>query len=187
MLVDDPILETTESALTVSARQQSSVRRKLLFWGLFCIGGTAVAMLLVPSLRNFYEPMDIVVPGLALLVGVALLLAAARTTSTLVELARVNLQEGTVVITGDVAPIMQGQSRRIWMDEIASVIFGMTRYEVESRKGVTVEAFTVCLRLFDGSILPVVEASPLKQELFEVAKALSAVCHAPIEQAGLGA
>jgi hypothetical protein len=187
LLVDDPIFESNDTELSVYARQKSGVRRKLVFWGLMCIVGTAVAMLLVPSLRNFYEPMDVVVPAIAVLTGVGLLVAAGRPNPSLVLLAHVDREEGTIRVTGDTAPVMQGQERVVWHDEIASIVFGLTRYEFEHKKGVTVEAFTVCLRLFDGSVLPIVEASPLKQELFEVAKALSAVCHAPIEQAGLGA
>ncbi len=187
MLVDEPIFESDDTQLTVYARVQSGVRRQLLFWGLMCIVGTAVAMILVPGLRNFYQPMDVVVPAIAVLTGVGLIIAAGRPNPQLVVLAQVDREEGTIRVTGDAAPIMEGKSRTVWLDEVASIVFGLTRYEFEDKKGVSVEAFTVCLRLFDGSVLPVVEASPLKQELFEVAKALSAVSQAPIEQAGLGA
>jgi hypothetical protein len=91
-----------------------------------------------------------------------------------------------MVVSADVGPQMDGKSRTIWLDEIAAVVFAMTRYQVGRRQEVTMEAFTLCLRLFDGSILPVVEASPRKRELFLLAEEIAAAAQAPLEQAGLG-
>ena len=177
----------TDAALFVRARQPNPVRRKQIFWGLTCLGVTAACLALVPSLRNFYELSHVIPVATAILVGVVLLASAGRPKPELITLARFDLDQGMVLIHGHVAPQMDGEPRTVWLDEISSIVFGMTRHPVGNRPGVTMEAFTLCLHLFDGSVVPIVEASPKKLELYQIGKTLSELTHAPLQQAGLGA
>jgi hypothetical protein len=102
LLVQEPILHATERTLTVYALQANAARRKLIFWGLTCLGVTAVCMILVPSLRNFYDPLDAIIPAVAVVLGVVLLALAGRPRPALIQLAKMDLETGVVTSAGEI-------------------------------------------------------------------------------------
>ena len=89
------------------------------------------------------------------------------------ELAMIDGPRGTLALVG---------KPQFSLAEIEEVVFGLTRYP---EAGVKVQVFTLLIRVGD-TLFPVVEASPDKGLLFEVAKVISRLSGAPLKQVGEG-
>ncbi len=150
------------------------------------MGGTFLMMMLVPSWRDFAEPVNMVVPLMTFAFGAILLAVGGRPTRREISLARVTPQDARLHIYPQASSMMEGQTRSVWFDEVEAIWFGMTRFELEQGSEVKVEAYTACVKLWDGSVIPVVEASLDKKVVFDVAAIVSQSVGAPLEQVGLG-
>jgi hypothetical protein len=101
-----------------------------------------------------------------------------RTSLVPVSLARIDLQLRHIEVEG-AAPLH--------FAEVSEVVYAMVKYPVDmSARAVKVDAFTVMLRNADGDLLPLLEASPDKNEVFMIAKACASWTGLDITHVGLG-
>lgn len=183
-LLTDP----SRRAHLVIDQRSDSRGNALRFWGGLAIAAALAIFVLRPQLHDVSDPW-----GLAMVVGVAavgavMIAAAGRPKTSRVNLAEVRLDEGVVEIFPEASTEFTDLRRTVWFEEVAYVVFGLTRFPLHSGKGAPrVEAFTVCLHLFDKSVIPVIEATTDKSNGFLIARQLSEALGVPIEQAGIGA
>ena len=186
-MIDKPTIRADgDSTLLVDLRTLA-IGQRLRFWGMLLIGGSVLMTIMVPSWRNFDEPLDAFIPLLTVAAGAVFILLGGRPGVTEVPLARLMPLDGLVRIYSNASPVLEGRDRDIWTDEVREILFGLVRYPRDlARPEVTVEAFTVCLNLYDGSIVPLVEAAPDKLVTFNIARAIGAALDVPVSQTGLG-
>ncbi len=185
-MIDQPVVELHGDRAVVLDRRVHHPGAKTRFWGGLLIALAILGCILVPSVRNFDEPIDILVPLVTAVAGAVMLLVSGKPSTRDVSLAEIQLEDSVIHVTGNAAKVMPPQGRNILVDEVENIIFGMTRYPLENDKRVRIEAFTVCLSLFDGSIVPVVEATTEKVAAYRVAKFLSESLRLGIIQTGAG-
>jgi hypothetical protein len=185
---DKPSVQESSDGWVVVDHRKVHPGARMGFWGGLMMGGSSVSCLAVPVLRRF-EDMGwtlLVVATFAL--GAMLLVAGGKPEEKIVELAHLDADHAEIHVRAEASALMPAGGRAVGFDEVRSVVFGATRFPPDLAKPeIKVEAFTVCLELYDGSVLPVVEASPQRVESFQVARFLSHATGAPMLQAGLGA
>lgn len=184
-MIHKPVILPGPGSLTVADHRHDQPRERLRFWGMVLLGLAFLSVLMVPQFRST-DPQALLVPGLTAALGAVFWVLAGRAEEKRVPLAHVSATEGLVRILPTASSQFQDVSREVWFDEVEDVLFGMTLFPVSPGSDVRVEAFTVCLRLFDGTILPVVEASLDKAAPFHVATVLSETLGVPVHQTGLG-
>ena len=186
-MIEEPTTRPEGSTTLIFDHRTATSGQRLRFWGAFLIGATALMTVAVPRWRSFDEPIDLIVPLVTVAVGSILILLGGRPTRLEVPLARLMPQDGLMRVYASASEVLEGQDRDIWMDEIREVLFGLTRFPLNpARPEITVEAFTVCLLLYDGSIVPVVEATGDKLVAFNLANAMGESLGVPMSQTGLG-
>lgn len=185
-MIDNPIVRLDGQRLLVIDMRRHHPGAALSFWGVVVMLGVVIAMLLIPSWRQWSEPSGLVVPLMTFAVGTVLLMIGGRPRLREVMLAEVALEDRQLTVWPAASSLLEGKARRLWLDEIDTLLYGLTRFPLEREGGVEVEAYTVCLRLFDGAIIPVVEATVDKKVALDVASALSRALEIPVEQVGIG-
>ncbi len=186
-MIEQPTISHDEGTILILDHRFDRSGQRLRFWGGVLIGGALLLTFLVPSWRRFDDPIDLVIPLSTVVIGSILIMLAGRPTARQIPLGRVMPQDGLVRVYAAASRVMGGRDRDIWIDEVESVLFGMTRYPMdEARPEVKVEAFTLCLTLYDGSVVPLIEASPDKGASYAVALAVGESLGVPVIQAGLG-
>ncbi len=157
------------------------------FWGGLLMALSAVACIMIPGVRRFEDMTGVILVLSVAAVGAVMLLLSGRPTIETIPLASLDLDHGRMKIYQEASSVIPPEGRELWFDEVRHVVFGMTRYPMDERKpDIRVEAFTVCLEMMDGAVLPVIEASPEKLASYKVATWLSEATRAPVLQAGLG-
>lgn len=154
---------------------------KIITWGLWGAVSAAIVgftTLVYEGYRGFNNWYTV---GLAVcLMTIALLTArfGPRTSLVPVSLARIDLQRRQVEVDG---------TPPLHFDDVSEVVYAMVKYPVEQNaRSVKVDAFTVMLRNADGDLLPLLEASPDKNEVFRIAKACASWTGLEITHVGLG-
>lgn len=154
---------------------------KIITWGLW--GAVAAAVvgfttLVYEGYRGFNNWYTV---GIAVsMMTVALLTArfGPRTSLVTVSLARIDLHRRHVEVDG---------TPPLPFDDVREVVYAMVKYPVEKNpRSVKVDAFTVMLRNAEGNLMPLLEASPDKNEVFRIAKACSTWTGLEITHVGLG-
>lgn len=188
MLRENPEIRPWASGALVVDRRQDHAGQRWRFWGGVLMGLAAVIVIAVPALRRFEDTAGMVMVLAVAALGAGLIMLGGKPQERVVELARLDTDRGVVHILPEAALVYQGQGRQVHFDEVKHIVFGMTRYPLDmERPDIKVEAFTVCLELFDGAVLPVVEASSDKMHSHQIATFLSQALRAPVLPAGLGA
>lgn len=159
----------------------------LRFWGGVAIAVAAIFYFISPNVRGVGDMWGLVMVLSVAAVGAIMIAVAGRPRRKRVKLAEVRVEAGIVAIFPEASSQFEGLRRDIWFQEIGAVVFGMTRFPLEERRAApNVEAFSVCLRLFDASIVPLIEATTDKSQGFLVARQVAETIGVPIEQTGLG-
>jgi hypothetical protein len=186
-LIDQPILrQEGETTLLLDKRLLCNGQR-VKFWGLVILGASVLMTIIMPSWRSFDDPSEAWVPIMTLAVGAMMVLLGGRPGFREVPLCRLMPAEGIFRVYPYSSVAIGGAGRDIWLDEIKDLLFGLVRYPLDPKKPeVTVEAFTLCLRLYDGSVVPVVEATPDKLVAYQIGQVLSQSIQVPLFQTGLG-
>ncbi|MEZ4462859.1 MAG: hypothetical protein R3E66_24655 [bacterium] len=147
-------------------------------WGAVSAAVVAFSTLIFEGWRGFHNWSTVTLA--VLLMAVALIAARFGPRSSLVPvtLAKIDLTQRHVRV-GDGPPLP--------FSEVQEVVYAMVKYPVEpGNTAVKVDAFTVLLRNEDGDLLPLLEASPDKNEVFHLAKACSRWTGLEITHVGLG-
>jgi len=184
-MIENPQTAVRDGALVVLDNRTHHPRSNMRFWGGVLIALAVVSMLVFPEFRGT-DPTHLMVPAVTASVGTTLLLLAGRAKQQRVPLAELHPERGLLQIHPAASTQFADLQRHIWFGEIHDVLFGMTRFPASEGSSIMIEAFSVCVRLYDGSILPVVEATPDKGPAFVIARELSETLGVPIHQTGLG-
>ena len=184
-MIENPHTTVRDGSLLVLDDRTHHPRANMRFWGGVLIALALVSMVIFPEFRGT-DPVHLMVPAVTASVGTTLLLLAGRAKREQVPLAELHPERGLLQILPAASSQFADLQRQIWFGEIHDVLFGMTRFPARQGSSIMVEAFSVCVRLYDGSILPVVEATPDKGPAFVVAQQLSEALGVPIHQTGLG-
>lgn len=160
-------------------------------WGFW--GGLLVLMVLVflvTGARYVYEIWDILWALTALTIGVAMFRFGRRSTLEQQTLCEVDLREQRIVWPGfssaGAAPTRADQLS-LHFEDLSEVVFAMTDYPLSARKNdVRVDAFTLLVRDRFERLIPVIEATPNKNEAHQIAKILGGQLGLPISYVGKG-
>jgi hypothetical protein len=187
MWIERPVWVGSMQEARLVDRRSHHPGQRWRFWGGLLMALSVASFLFVPSLRRFDDLGEVALALGTAAVGAGVMLFAGKPTVREVELALVEPDEGWMEIRPAASSVLP-QGRALRFEEVRHVVFGMTRHPMElERPQIKVEAFTVCLELHDGAVLPVVEACPEKLTAYQVATFLSQTLRAPLLQAGLGA
>lgn len=182
------ITDAARRSWRITEQRQEARGNALRFWGALAIAAAAAIFLLRPSLHGVSDMWGFALVVATAAVGAIMIAAAGRPQTREIHLAEIRPDDSLVEIFPEASSEFDGLRRTIWFEEIAHIVFGMTRFPLHSGKNAPrVEAFTVCLHLFDGSVVPVVEATTDKNNGFLVARQLSESLGVPIQDAGLAA
>lgn len=182
-LIYDPTLrQTSMERFEVTGRRDDSSVIAWGFWG--GLLALVVAVGLVIGAQNVYSVWDIAWAVAALAVGL-LFYRFGRRSSTCEELL-CEIDLGREALSWPTDGPGEGVLT-VGFDAITELVFGMTRYPVsEKRRDVDVHAFTLLVRDDDERLVPVVEASPDKEAVHEIAKFLAQQLRTHITYVGVG-
>ncbi len=158
--------------------------KSLIAWGFW--GGLlvfVVAILLILGARSVYNVWDILWALVALSFGIFLYRYGRRSSLREQVLCEVDIDRRILSW-----PFATGEGElALPFDEITEIVFGMTDYPLsEQRKDVHVHAFTLLVRDADDRLIPVVEATPHKEEAHTIAKILANELEMRISYVGKG-
>ena len=156
------------------------------FWGGLLIALAVLGMILFPEQRST-EPAALLLPVITAATGTVLLVAAGKGEVKAVALAHLDHNVGVLEVFSSASSLLEGQDLEIWLEEIQDVLFGMTLWHRETNARDKSRAFSVCVRLYNGSIIPIIEATAGAEVAFRIARTLSDNVGVPIHQTGMGA
>jgi len=188
-MIEQPRISHDPAQHTLSIVDDRADRRgsALRFWGGVAIAVAAVIYFVNPNVRGVGDGAELILVLATAAVGAVMIAFAGRPKRLTVKLAEARVEDARIQIFPAASSQFKGLQRDIWFEEIGAVVFGMTRFpRDEGRNAPLVEAFSVCLRLFDGSVVPLIEATTDKSQGFLVARQIAETVGVPIEQTGLG-
>ncbi|WP_168210997.1 hypothetical protein [Persicimonas caeni] len=158
--------------------------KSLIAWGFW--GGLlvfVVTVLLILSAQSVYNVWDILWALVALSFGVFLYRYGRKSSLREEVLCEVDIERQQLAW-----PTAPGAGElALPFEEITEVVFGMTDYPLsESRSDVHVHAFTLLVRDADDRLIPIVEATPNKEEAHTIAKILGNELQMHISYVGKG-
>ncbi len=154
------------------------------FWGGLLAVAVGVGILGYGGVTGLWALWDMVGAIAVLTVGILLMRYGARTSLAEEPCAEIDLSEGTIRLMSSTAGVALPEIR---IADVTEVVFGMTRYPVSKGEGaVNVEAYTLLVRHASDTLVPVVEVSPDKDQLFGVAKFIARVTGQRMTQVGIG-
>ena len=154
------------------------------FWGGIALGVMMVATVLWSASKGMFSMMDLM--AALLLGGLAAVVWrwGPRDTVTPQVLAQLDLERGLLSWPG-----AAGQLTPVTMPlaEITEIVYAMIRFPVSpNRPDARIHVFTLLVRDAHDQLLPLIEASPQKEETYEIAQALSRLTGLEISQVGEG-
>lgn len=177
-LVYEPRLVAHPWGAEIVARRDDPTITPWGMWGAVSAAVVSFLTLLFEGWRGFHNWTTVAIA--VLLMAAALITArfGPRTSLVPVSLAKIDLRARAVTV-GDHPPLP--------LSDVHEVVYAMVKYPIERHAGaVRVEAFTVMLRNANGDLLPLLEASPDKNEVFRIAKACASWTGREITHVGLG-
>jgi hypothetical protein len=138
------------------------------FWGGILV--LVVAGLLFVSARSVYSMWDLIWALGAIAVGLLLWRFGRRDAMEDASLLEIDLERQQLMW------LTEGQGQgglTLDFDQITEVVFGMTAYPVSDPDDVKVDAFTLLVRDDRDELIPIIEATPHKEEAHEIGKFLA--------------
>lgn len=154
------------------------------FWGGLLAVAVGAVVLAWEGLTGLWAFWDLIGALAAVAVGLLMMRFGARTSLTEEPCAEVNVQTRRLrlLTSGEEVALPD-----VSLDDLEEIVFGMTRYPVSRDRGaVKVEAFSLLVRHNSNTLIPIVEASPDKDELFGVARFLAGTTGLRVTQVGRG-
>jgi hypothetical protein len=151
------------------------------FWGGLLVVGVSVSLIL--SAQSVYNVWDLLWALVAITFGILLYRFGKRSSLREDVLCEVDLERQTMSW-----PTSQRAGELVaTFDEITEIVFGMTDFPLsESDTDVHVHAFSLLIRDADDRLIPVVEATPHKEEAHTIAKILGNELEMRITYVGKG-
>lgn len=152
------------------------------FWGGVLVVVVAVSLIL--SAQSVYNLWDILWAVAALAFGMLLYRYGKRSSLREEVLCEIDMQRQTIAWpSGSDA----GPELVVGLDEINELVFGMTDFPLtQKRQDVQVDAFTLLVRDDKDRLIPIVEATPHKEEAHTIAKILGNELGLAISYVGKG-
>lgn len=153
------------------------------FWGGILALTVGILIIGYEGVTGLWEIWNLAGAIAAMTLGLLLTRFAAFTSLREEPCAELDLAAGTLRLTSsnDIA------LPEVAIADLTEIVYGMTTYPVSSAAGaVRVEAFSLLVRHQSDVLLPLIEASPDKDELYGLARFLSQAMRLPIAQVGLG-
>lgn len=183
-LVFDPVLrQVGASQFRVEGKQETTQRVAWGFWGAVLAVGAVTSGLV--GQYSVYSVMDV----LWVLVGVAVgvLLYQYGRGSTLDEVVLFEIDQRREVVRWPNDDSDEEWGHEVPFDRVTEAVFGLTRLPVsESTAGVNVDAFTFLLRVDDDTLRPVVEGSPYKGDVHQIAQFTAEMLDVELTYVGRG-
>lgn len=153
------------------------------FWGGVFALAVGLGVIIYEGVSGLWAVWDLTWAIAAVVVGVITMRVGRRTSLEPEPCAEIDLDARTLRLTSSSEVALPEVS----LDEVTEIVYGMTSYPVSSAaNAVKIDAFSLLVRHGDNTLLPVVEASPDKDALYQVARFLSQVTRTPLTQVGLG-
>lgn len=154
------------------------------FWGGVLAVTVGLAVLAYEGVTGLWAIWDLVGSIAVIVVGLLLLRFGARTSLTDEPCAEVDLAERRIRLLSSTESLPLPD---LAIDDVVEVVFGMTRYPVSVGKdSPKVDAYSLLVRHHSDTLVPIVEVSPDKDELFGVARFIARVTGQPLTQVGIG-
>ena len=183
-IVYDPMLyQTGPEQYSIEAKREQRGLIPWGFWGGLLFAGIALAVL--AGANNIYSFWDILwaVVGLT----VAALMYRYGRKSTMEETLLCELDGRRRTLHWPEGATSGVDETLLSFDDVTEVVFGMTKLPVDERNaGVRVDAFALLVRTADDELIPVVEGSPYKGQVNELAKFVSEMTGAHLSYVGRG-
>ncbi len=161
-------------------------RRGLIPWGFW--GGllfVGVAVIVLAGAQSIYSLWDILWAMIGLTVGALLYRFGRKSTFEEIQLCEVDRRRRTLHWPEGAQSGMQ--ETYLSFDDVTEIVFGMTQLPVdESAVDVRVDAFALLVRTGDEELLPVVEGSPYKGDVHEIAGFLAETTETDLTYVGRG-
>ncbi len=185
-LIYDPALEQVKERGQVRAfRVHGKVEGNAIawgFWGGFLIVLVLALVVVFRGATGLYSTWDMFWVMIGVTIGALMFKAGRRSSQSKELLCEIDLvQQMMLWPTGGETMLA------VPFDEITELVFGMTYYPVsQQRSDVMVHAFTLLVRDRQNRLIPIVEASPDKEETHEIAKFIGYNMKLPLTYVGLG-
>lgn len=178
------VVRVSDSAFRIVGRRDDEKVVPWGFWGgVFALAVGAI-LLGYEGITGLWAIWDLAGAIAAIVLGLLLVRFAARTSLRDEPCAEVDLRAQTLRLTSSSEGVALPE---VPLHELTEVVYGMTRYPVSSAPdAVRVEAFSLLVRHQSDTLLPIIEASPDKEDLFVLARFLSQATRLPIAHVGLG-
>lgn len=192
-LVYDPIMrQVSHSHFQVCGRREVSGTIPWGFWGGILIA--FVAYFLITGSQGFWSVLDVAWAMVALTVGLVLFRFGRRSSRRLEVLCTLDFEREMFVwptekdaSTGAAQSSLGSGDLVLNFDEIGEVVFAMIDYPLSQRKNeIDVHAFTLLVRDAEERLIPIIEATPAKEEAHEIAKMIASQLRLNISYVGNG-
>lgn len=178
-LVYKPTLRGTGHLVELNAKRANPKKRPWGLWGAVTAAAGSFGLFTYEGARGFHDWNTVMVAIVVL--GFALMAARFGPMDSMEDthLATFNLAERKLEVKG-----AEGQ---LDFSEIDELVYAMVKYPIaENERKVKVDAFSLLVRTPEGDLLPIIEASPDKNAVFNTARAVSQWTGHEITHVGLG-
>ncbi len=155
------------------------------FWGGVLMVVLAIGLLLTRGGNGLFSLRDLLITAGLGGLGLVMWRWGPRDSLRIQQLARLDMGRGLLSWSG--ADARQGGQLVVPLDQLTEIVFAMIYVPISAKRTDTrIHAFTLLVRGPHEELLPLIEASPHKQETFALAQALAQLTGLPISQVGEG-
>jgi hypothetical protein len=185
-LVYDPnLVPASRGSYTIVGRLEDSRLIPWGFWGGVLMVVVIAALIVFRGSTGLYSMWDLFWTFLAIVIGAGMFKLGARSSLRPHRLVTIEVDRGMLVWENrhnEDAP-----SIVLPFEEITEIVFGMTNYPLSpTRKDINIHAFTLLVRDGNERLIPIIEASPNKEETHRVAAALAQLLKQQVTYVGIG-
>lgn len=154
------------------------------FWGAVLLLGTFAGLVAFRGSTGLYTMSEHFWVLLAFMLGAGMYKLGAKTSLKTHRLLTIEVDRSMLVWEGKTK---DAPSIVLPFEEVTELVFGMTSYPLaHNRRNIEIHAFTLLVRDSQDRLIPIIEASPNKEEAHMVAGALGQLLKQPLTYVGLG-
>ncbi|MBA2661138.1 MAG: hypothetical protein H0U74_02490 [Bradymonadaceae bacterium] len=186
-LIHDPAIEQVNAtAFRIVGKRDDSTIVPWGFWGAFLMAVVLGLVIVFRGASGLYSMWDAFWVAIALSTGAIMFKLGRRTSLNKELLCEVDMARQMMLWPSrDDDP--NSTMLAVPFEELSEVVFGMTRYPVSARRAdVMVHAFTLLVRDGQDRLVPIIEASPNKEEAHRIGLFLAENIGLPMTYVGIG-